>query len=226
MDINNLKNLLEKYIKDNLTKLNITDYVFETNKYSNETSENVLFSVDSMDDDSLSITYFSEDNFRIEDPLLSKIYIEPNIEVDVLSIDIETNTIFLDSTNYNKINLQDNFVISLNDNINTIYIIVDMDYNSRNLPNLATNKLIITNIPLTILVGCKNYEAKGILYEKILQELEEMFSTPIITIQIDPCHVLRIQIPSGINSGKTVKAVTDIVAYINVFLKIYEERKY
>ena len=226
MNIKELKRLLTTYVEDNLTKAGITDYVFETNKYSGETSEDVLFYIDSLDEDTFSFTYRNDDNFRIEDPLITKIYVEPNIEVDILSIDVESSTFFVDETNFNKINLQDNFVISLGTNINTIYIIIDIDYNSRNLPNLATDKLIVTNLPLTILVGCKNYELKGNLFEKLLQEIEEMFSVPILTLRIDACHVLRIQLPSGISSGKSVKSVTDIVAYINVFLKIYEERKY
>ncbi len=226
MKTKEMKKLLETYIQNNLNNKGFTDFVFQVNKYSDETSEDVLFSIDSLDEDTFTITYFNEDNFTIDNPFLTKIYVEPNIEVDIQSVDIETNTIYLDELNFNKINLQDNFKVSQSDNINTIYIIVDMDFNSKNLPNLVTDKLIVTNIPLTILVGCKNYELKGQLYEDILQEIEDMFSVSTLTLPIDNCNVLRIQLPSGINSGKSVKSVTDIVAYINVFLKIYEQRKY
>ena len=218
----NLRNILEKYISDNLLKKGLTEYVFQNNKYSEETEEEEIYSIDYIEEDKIKLG--NQNNFKIPSST-STVYTYLNTPIRVLSVDYDNQILEIHIDDL--INLSEGDVLKLGGvNDNEIYIILELEDEKINYTSLATDKLYSKQINSTIFVGSKNYNNNYEMYDKIYKELCNMFMTPRIDIPIDTCHTLTIYVPMGILTDSKVKLITDIVKYIKIVLKIYENREY
>lgn len=218
----NLRDVLEKYINENLVKKGLSGYVFQTDKYSEETEDEEIYSVEYIEGDKVKIS--NQNNFKIPSST-SIVYTYSNTPIRVISVEELTQTleIHMDDIQY----LSEGDLLSLgNSNDNEIFIILELEDQKLNYESLATDKLYSKQINSTIFVGSKDYNKNYQLYEKIYKEICDMFMTPRINIPLDECHTLMIYIPMGILTDSKVTLITDVIRFIKVVFKIYENRNY
>lgn len=218
----NLREILENYIDSNLKKKGLSGYVFQTDKYSEESEEEEIYSVEFIEGDNVTIS--NQNNFKIPSST-SIVYTYSNTPIRVLSINEITQTleIHMDDISY----ISEGDLLSLgSSNNNEIFIILELEDEKLNYESLATDKIYSKQINSTIFVGSKDYNKNYQLYEKIYKEICDMFMTPRINIPLDKCHTLMIYIPMGILTDSKVKLITDVIRFIKVVFKIYENRNY
>lgn len=218
----NLREILENYISTNLSKKGIVDYVFQQDKYSEESEEEEIYSVDYILEDKVKIS--NQNNAKIPDSTIL-VYTYLNTPIRIISIEEETQTLEVhqDDLQY----LQEGDLLKLGGiNENEIYIILELEDEKLNFTQLATDKIYTKQVNATLFIGSKNYNKNYTLYDSIYNELCKMFMTPRINIQLDECHTLIIYIPIGIVTNSRVTLITDIIKYIKIVFKIYENRDY
>ena len=156
----NLREILENYIDSNLKKKGLSGYVFQTDKYSEESEEEEIYSVEFIEGDNVTIS--NQNNFKIPSST-SIVYTYSNTPIRVLSINEITQTleIHMDDISY----ISEGDLLSLgSSNNNEIFIILELEDEKLNYESLATDKIYSKQINSTIFVGSKDYNKNYQLY--------------------------------------------------------------